>query len=225
MTSHRRSVVRRFADRDRELLIKLFRQLGTDNPHEAEAVRGTIDNFLRRFNQSGADLIRLLGGTPTSIRADLAGDISALFSGNPDERGRARRNIDDLLLRHRKRWNDLVDELISIAPAAWVSGSATDDPPRVNPLELICHLLREYVALREPHGIVSDGQRPRWFVWFIANYFALPTFRRPSIILVRNRTSQRLCLHEEVGMSGIRQPCDPSPANSPAHCQRMTAHK
>ena len=123
MTRHRRSVVRRFADRDRELLIKLFRQLGTDNPHEAEAVRGTIDNFLRRFNQSGADLIRLLGGTPTSIRADLAGDISALFSGNPDERGRARRNIDDLLLRHRKRWNDLVDELISIAPAAWVSES------------------------------------------------------------------------------------------------------
>jgi hypothetical protein len=59
VTRHR-SVVQRFADGDRARLIKLFRQLGTDNPHEAEAARGMIDSLLGKFDKSGADLIQLL---------------------------------------------------------------------------------------------------------------------------------------------------------------------
>jgi hypothetical protein len=156
MTRHNRhhTIVRRFDDRERERLIKLFRQLGTDNIHEAEAARGRIDSLLQQFGKSWADLIQLLGGTLTSIHADLAGDIVALGSSNPDERAIAHRNLADLLARFRKSWNDLTDELCSVSPAAWVSGSAADDPPRVNPLELVHLLLKEYVVLRESHHYI-----------------------------------------------------------------------
>jgi hypothetical protein len=139
-----RTIARRFGDRERERLVKLFRQFGTDNVHEAEAARGAIDSLLRQFGKTWDDLSELLGGTPAAIRADLAGDIAALGSSDPDERANARRNITELLARHRKGWNDLTSS------AAWASSSSADDPPRVNPLALLHHLLKEYVALK-PH--------------------------------------------------------------------------
>jgi Protein of unknown function (DUF3631) len=147
--------VRRFDDRERERLIKLFRQLGTDNIHEAEAARGRIDSLLRQFGKTWADLIHLLSGTLTTIRADLNGNIAALGSSNPDERAIAHRNLADLLARFRKSWNDLTDELCSVSPAAWVSGSAADDPPRVNPLALVHYLLEQCVRLRGSHEYVA----------------------------------------------------------------------
>ena len=92
----RRTIARRFGDRERERLIKLFRALGTDNAHEAEAARSRIDSLLREFGNTWADLIQLLGGT---IHPDLAHDIVALGSRNPDERSTARCNIAELLAR------------------------------------------------------------------------------------------------------------------------------
>ena len=100
------AIMRRFGDRVRERLSKLFRQLGTDNVHEAEAARSRIDTLLRDFGRVWADLIELLGGTAATIRADLARDIAALGSRDPDERVNARRRIADLLARHRKNWNE-----------------------------------------------------------------------------------------------------------------------
>jgi hypothetical protein len=144
-------MVRRFDERERERLGKLFRQLGTDNIHEAEAARGRIDSLLRQFGKTWADLIQLLGGT--IIPADLSGDIAALGSSDPDQRANARHNLAELLARHRKSWNDLADALCSASSAAWMSSSP--DPVRVNPLALVHYLLEEYVGLRESHEYVA----------------------------------------------------------------------
>jgi len=48
---------RHFDDKKREQLAKLFRALGTDNPHEAEAARGRIDSLLREYGKSWNDII------------------------------------------------------------------------------------------------------------------------------------------------------------------------
>src|SRR5215831_2130859 len=138
---------RQFDDKKREQLAKLFRALGTDNPHEAEAARGRIDSLLREYGKSWNEVIELLGGA--AIRADLARDITALGSSDPDERVKARRNILDLLARHRKSWNDLVNVLCAASHEAWACDPLGDDPPRVNPLALVDYLLREYLELRE----------------------------------------------------------------------------
>ena len=142
-------LVRRFP---RERLGKFFRQFGTDNIHESEAARSAIDSLLLQFDKTWADLIELLGGTPGAIRADLAHDIAALGSSDPEERAEARHNIADLLALHRKSWNDFADALVS--PEAWVCDPVADDPPRVNPLDLVHHLLEEYVAL-QPHEYIA----------------------------------------------------------------------
>jgi hypothetical protein len=156
MTAHR-TVMKRFGDRERERLVKLFRQLGTDNIHEAEAARGRIDSLLRQFDKNWRNLIGLLGaGTMLAIGTDVAGDLAALSDADLDRRAGARRNLAELLARHRKTWNDLADALCGIAPAPWLNPSAApDDPVRVNPLALVCHLLEEYVELRGPHEYVA----------------------------------------------------------------------
>jgi hypothetical protein len=148
------AITRNFADRDRERLGKLFRQLGTDNNYEAEAARSRIDSLLRQHGQTWADLIQLLGGTPAAIRAALAHDIVALGASDPDERANARRNIADLLERHRKSWNDLADVLCANSSAAWASNAAADNTQKVNPLALMHHLFEEYVALK-PHEYIA----------------------------------------------------------------------
>jgi hypothetical protein len=149
------TIQRRFDDRERERLGKLFSQLGTDNQHEAEAARSRIDALLRQFDKTWSDLIGLLGGdTPVPLRADLARDIVALGSSDPDERANAWRNIADLLARHRKSWNDLVDVLCTASHEAWACDSPANDLPRVNPLKLVHYLLAEYVAL-QPHQYVA----------------------------------------------------------------------
>ncbi|SDK15083.1 MULTISPECIES: DUF3631 domain-containing protein [Bradyrhizobium] len=149
-----RTVQRRFGERERQTLAKLFRALGTDNVHEAAAARGRIDSLLQQFGKAWGDLISLLGGTPAAIHTDLAHDIAALGSSDPGERANARHNIDELLARHHKSWNDLADELGSVSPEAWTSSPA-DDPERVNDLlGLVYHLLEEYVALK-PHEYVA----------------------------------------------------------------------
>ncbi|WP_172899873.1 DUF3631 domain-containing protein [Bradyrhizobium erythrophlei] len=147
--------MQRFGERERERLVKLLRSLGSDNTHESEAARGRIDSLFRQFSKTWSDLIRLLGDGAAPIRADLADNIAALGSSDPEERVKARANIAELLARHRKTWNDLVDELCSPAPAAWVSSnSSSGDPERVNPLALMHYLLKEYVELREHEYIV-----------------------------------------------------------------------
>jgi hypothetical protein len=147
------NVIRRFK---RELLAKLFGALGTDNPHEAEEARGRIDSLLREYATSWSDVVELLGGgKPARIRADLARDIAAFGSADPDERAKARRNIFDLLERHRKTWNDLVDVLCAASHEAWACDPPGDVPPRVNPLALVDHLMRQYLELREHEYIAA----------------------------------------------------------------------
>jgi hypothetical protein len=148
------AIIRHFGDRQRERLVRLFRALGTHNIHEREAARSRIDALLREYDKTWGHLIELLGGKPAAIRADLARHIAALGASDPDAPGFARRAIDDLLARHRKNWNDLADALCDSAPAAWACDPSADDPPRVNPLDLVHHLLGEYVAL-QPHEYVA----------------------------------------------------------------------
>src|SRR5262245_45216584 len=113
-----RSVERQFGEKQRVLLEKLFRSLGTDNQHEAAEARAAIHNLLRQFGHEWSDLLNLLGGRPT-LRADLAHAL--LDQGLPDEAGRirARSTIADILAHHRKNWNDLADVLCLGSGATW----------------------------------------------------------------------------------------------------------
>src|SRR5216683_6054463 len=111
-----------FGERERQRLVKLLRSLGNNNQHEAETARGMIDRLLREFGKTWADVPQLLSGTRTDIHADVAGAIAAFGSCDPDVVAKARAYLAELLKQHRKSWNDLVDELLSISPAAWVSG-------------------------------------------------------------------------------------------------------
>jgi hypothetical protein len=139
------TVARRFGDRERDRLRKLFRALGSDNPHEFDAARGRIDSLLREFGKTWSDLVQLLGGT---IHVDLARDIAALGSSDPDQRSAARSKIADLLAHRRKTWNDLADELDS----DWARNPSADDPLRKpDLLGLVIHLLKDYVALKDDH--------------------------------------------------------------------------
>jgi Protein of unknown function (DUF3631) len=150
VTGH--SIQRRFA---RERLDKLFRALGSDNENENATARGRIDALLCGYGKVWADLIELLGGRADSIRRDLARNIVALGSSEPDERAKARLNITDLLARHHKTWNDLADVLCASSHEAWACDPSADDPPRVNDLLGLIHfLLEEYVALK-PHEYIA----------------------------------------------------------------------
>jgi hypothetical protein len=149
-----RAIVKRFGDRERERLTKLFRQLGTDNLHEAEAARSRITSLLQPFGKSWTDLIELISNGTLTIDPTIA-DIAGLGGPDPDQRARVRRDLGELLARHRKNWNDLVDALCSVTSAAWLMSNPPNDPARVNPLGLIVHLLQEYVALRELHEYVA----------------------------------------------------------------------
>jgi hypothetical protein len=136
----KRELNRRFGVRERERLSKLFRQLGTDNPHEAEAARSLINNLLRDFDKTWADLIEVFGAV--AIRADLANDILRLGSNDPNERANARRKIDGLLACHRKSWNDLANVLCANSYETWACNPlAGDDEDRVNPLDLVHNLI------------------------------------------------------------------------------------
>ena len=144
MVRQHRHIVRRFDDRERERLGKLFRQLGTDNIHESEAARGRIDSLLQQFSKSWSDLVSSLSGRTPTIHPALAADIAGLGDPDPDRRAGARRNLAELLARHRKTWNDLSDALCSITSAPWLNPSAAPDPERVNPLELLHYILQRF---------------------------------------------------------------------------------
>jgi len=125
MTKKQRTVALHFGDRERDRLIKLVRILGSKNTHEAEAARSHIDSLLRQFSKGWGDLIQLLNeAAPLRVHTDIVRDITALGSSKPDVRAQARANLDDLIERHRRTWNDFVDELRSVLPAPWVSSSS-----------------------------------------------------------------------------------------------------
>jgi hypothetical protein len=149
-----RAIAKRFSDKERELLTKLFRQLGTDNLHEHEAARSRITSLLQPFGKSWTDLVALISNGTLAIDPGIA-DIAGLGDPDPDERARVRHDLDELLARHRKSWNDLVDALCLVISATWLTSNPSADPERVNPLGLIVHLLQEYVALREPHEYIA----------------------------------------------------------------------
>jgi hypothetical protein len=184
------SIARHFGERERQRLEKIFRQLGTDNPHESEVARAAIDGLLRQFGKMWPHLIYLLGGRlddlisgTSAIHADLARDIAALGSGDPEERASARRNLVDRLERHRKTWNDLVDVLCSGSPEAWAC-KPIDDVPRIDPLALVHRLLQEYTALR-PH-----------------EYLAVALWALHTHVYDRFMETPRLVLRSPVGNAG-----------------------
>jgi hypothetical protein len=146
----KKNVVPRFDARERELLAKLARTLGSDNAFEAEAARGLIDSMLLKFGKTWSDLVELLSAGTVTVEPDLAGDIVGLGGSDPKARAGARGRIGERLARHRKNWNDFVHALYGAAPATWL-GATPADPKRVNPLMLIIHMLKEYVALRDEH--------------------------------------------------------------------------
>ena len=185
-----RGITRRWSANESKRLEKLFRALGTDNEHEFDVARAAIDRLLRQFDKDWSDLGELLGGRPADISADLARDIVALGSSDPEERAKARRNIADLLARHRKNWNDLADVLCSASTAAWASNPSADDPPRVNPLSLVHYLLRgvrRAEAARIYRGRAVDSAHPclRPVSWL---HRVWPSAAR-SLIVARRRCS------------------------------------
>jgi hypothetical protein len=145
------SLQKYFDEKQRQLLEKLFRALGLGLPHEVEKARGRIDSLLREFGKAWIDLIHMLSdGKVIGLRIDLVRDIEALGSDDSAVRAAARRNIADLLARHRKDWNDLTNVLYGYSHETWAYVLDMDDPPRVNPLNLVHYLLQQYLAMK-PH--------------------------------------------------------------------------
>jgi len=139
------TIAPRFDEHQRRRLTKLLRSAGSDNVHEAEAARAAINRLLLLFSKSWSDLVELLGGVPAGIHPDLVRDLAAL--GSQDHAG-ARGRIDAWRARHRKTWNDLVDQLCSLTPELWVGSSSSGDPaPEPDLLALLVGTLKEYVAL------------------------------------------------------------------------------
>jgi Protein of unknown function (DUF3631) len=154
--SKQHHMVRRFGDNERKRLRGLFSQFGTDNDDAYELARGAIDSMLRQFGKAwGAGLIEQLGGNPAAIRADIVGYVAALGSSNSDERAEARRNLAELLARHRKNWSDLTNVLSATSKEAWACDPPAVDPERINPLTLVYCLLKLYVGLREQQEYVA----------------------------------------------------------------------
>jgi hypothetical protein len=156
MTRHNRhrAIVQRFGDRERNRLRGLFSQLGTDNNDTYELARGAIDSMLRQFGKAwGAGLIELLDGNPAAIRVDIVGYVAALGSSNSDERTEARRNLAELLARHRKNWSDLTNVLSTKDPREpWACDPPAPDPERDHDLlALVVGLLKDFVEFRGPH--------------------------------------------------------------------------
>src|SRR6516225_1591427 len=112
------AVARPFEAKVRDRLIKLFRALGSDNTHEADAVRSHIDSLLPQFGKSWIDLVELLSnGATVSLPPSLAANIIGLSDPDPARRAAARQGIMELLARRRMTWNDLTDLLIGITSA------------------------------------------------------------------------------------------------------------
>ena len=152
MTRH---MVIKFGEAGRQLLIKLFRLLGTDNDHERAAATAKIDGLLARYNKTWADVPALLAlGSSAAITADLVRSIIALGSRDPGERETARQWLMDLLILHRKTWNDLVDLLRSPTSPSWADGADDSSPPpefantNFAVINLVHRLTEYYVALR-----------------------------------------------------------------------------
>jgi hypothetical protein len=98
-----RHVTAQFGERERQLLAKLFRLLGTDNDHERTAATAKIDDLLARYSKTWADIPALLAASSTTtINADLARFITALGSRDAGERDFARQCLAELLIRARK---------------------------------------------------------------------------------------------------------------------------
>jgi hypothetical protein len=142
-----------FGERERQLLAKLFRLLGTDNEHERTAATSKIDELLARYNKSWADLAALLATAGTSVNADIARHVSALGSRDAGERESARQWLTDLLIRCRRTWNDLVDLLCSPTSPSWADDTGDNVPPPgfADPdfpvIDLVHRLSEYYVAL------------------------------------------------------------------------------
>jgi hypothetical protein len=131
----------------RNILIKLFRMLGSDNPHERDNARGLIDDLLRKSKATWGDLPGLLGvGDP-----ELAHNIAGLGSQDPDERRNARKWIAHLLARTRKNWNDLTDSDLS-----WADGNTDGRAHADIPLpDLIRRVLEWYLHFQHPYEYVA----------------------------------------------------------------------
>lgn len=143
---------------DHERLIKLLHLVGSDNPHEAEAARSRIGAMLRQSDKQWSDLVSLLGGSVSAIRADVLGAVTDLGATDPAVLAKAKCFLLDLLAHHRLTWAGLVVELCSLSPAAWISRSSPspDPPDRVNPLDLIDSVLGEYLDMPE-HMRIAVG--------------------------------------------------------------------
>lgn len=140
--------------RDRERLEKLCRQLGTDNPNEADNARAAVGRFLLSFGKTWSDLIELLSGAiPIDIDAGIAADIAALGDPEINSRNEARQRILALLAHHRKNWNDLTAALTGAESAPWLASSPAQNAPERDPnlIGLIRYLLHDYVHLRTEH--------------------------------------------------------------------------
>ncbi len=138
----------------RDLLVKLFRVLGSDNANEREAARGRIDELLHKHRKDWGDLAALLCIGPTTISPNLAAHIGALGSRDAAEQEDARRWVADLLALRRKSWNDLADLLYAPTSPSWADDDQTSPIPDVNPFQLVHHVVCEYVAL-QPHEAVA----------------------------------------------------------------------
>src|SRR5947208_10925431 len=85
-------------------------------------------------------------------RQKLAKLLAMLGSSNQGERDNAHRRIDEILKKHKKSWSELPEILRSTAPDPQPQPPPDVDPDSENtfgPLDLLVHILKQYVQLGE----------------------------------------------------------------------------
>jgi hypothetical protein len=162
-----RTLAPHFGDKQRELLKKLFARLGTDNEHERAIVPGKIESLLAQFHKTWADVPALLAlpGTTVTVNPDIALHVIALGSHDARERESARQWLLDLLITHRKNWNDLVELLCAPVSPSWTDAANATPPPGVDPGYPCIDLIDTLVAKYSPK--LTPAQRMAVVLWIL----------------------------------------------------------
>ena len=86
---------------------------------------------------------------PGKVRDKLRKLFALIGSDNAGERETARTKIDELLAKHKKTWNDLVDLITAPSQPGPADDAPDDVPPTPAPLDLIYYFLKKYLQLDE----------------------------------------------------------------------------
>jgi hypothetical protein len=178
-----RTLAPHFGDKQREFLKKLVAVLGSDNGHERTNVTAKIESFLAQYRKTWADVPVLLAplGSTTTVNPDIARHVIALGSHDARERESARQWLLDLLITHRKNWNDLVELLCFPVSPSWADAANPSPPPGVDPGYPAIDIIDTLVATYSPK--LTPAQRMATVLWILHTHVYTRFQVTPRLVL------------------------------------------